>query len=337
MDPEIWVRIPALAKVPNETLYPSTLNPNYESPSRVLGIGSLLTYADELGFKAFLLWRRFSNKIRREISKIGLEDTSALVSAEKFVAKLFRPTMVKIDGQKLYLQREDNVIAPVILRYGIWERRVTESFKSLITKGSTVADVGAHIGYYTLIASKYVGKSGRVFAFEPHPKNFAFLLKNIRANACDNVIPVQAAISNLPGTVKLFINPNNVGGHRLWGESRDKFLWVKATTLDDFFKEYDYHVDLIKMDIEGLEGAAIQGMPVLLRKNSALTIFSEYWPGALKASGLEPEEYLLALSKNRFKLYEIIPGKGIEETSAASLLQKYTSAYAHTNLLCMRG
>jgi hypothetical protein len=96
-----------------------------------------------------------------------------------------------VNGHKMYIPT-GNIgcgIAP-------YEPETTAVFLSLITDGDVVVDLGAHVGYYTLLAARRVGPEGRVFAFEPNPDNFRLLVKNIESNLYSNVIPVQKAVSN---------------------------------------------------------------------------------------------------------------------------------------------
>ena len=76
----------------------------------------------------------------------------------------------------------------MVLSSGTYEPEETRLFRSKCRPGDTVIDVGANVGWYTVIASKLVGKKGRVIAFEPEPVNFAILKKNVLANGCENVI-----------------------------------------------------------------------------------------------------------------------------------------------------
>lgn len=124
-------------------------------------------------------------------------------------------------------------------------------------------------------------------------------------NGYKNVILVQKAVSNKTGKLKLYLSEDNPGDHRIYN-SHDgrKSFEIEAIRLDDYFKDYDGKIDFIKMDIQGAEGWAIQGMLNLLKKNKTVKIVSEFWPIGLKRSGIEPDEYLKLLIELGFKLYE---------------------------------
>lgn len=212
--------------------------------------------------------------------------------------------------------------------------------KKEIKKGNVVLDIGANIGYYTLIFAKLVGEEGRVYAFEPDPTNFALLKKNVEINGYKNVVLVQKAVSNKSGRIKLYLSKNNMGDHRIYdsGEDGRQHIEIEAIRLDDYFEHFEGRIDFIKMDIQGAEGGAIQGMYNLLNKNNNVKIVTEFWPIGLKRFGTDPEEFLRLLIKLGFKLYEVNEqDKEIKPVNIPRLLEIYTPVKGNfTNLLCVK-
>lgn len=92
-----------------------------------------------------------------------------------------------------------------------WEETTTQVFKQLIRPGDVTIDVGAHWGYFTLLAATLCTETGRVYAFEPHPKNFAMLIRNIQANHLSNVVTVQSAVSDCAGSIQMFEAHSSMG------------------------------------------------------------------------------------------------------------------------------
>jgi precorrin-6B methylase 2 len=80
-----------------------------------------------------------------------------------------------------------------------YEPMTTLAFHTLVQPGDRVVDVGAHVGYFTLLAARLCGPNGRVFAFEPHPDNFRLLERNIRENGAENVTAVRKAVADRAG------------------------------------------------------------------------------------------------------------------------------------------
>jgi FkbM family methyltransferase len=252
---------------------------------------------------------------------------------EKEVAK---SKFAEVQGHKMFLDSKDSLNLSI---NGIFEPFETEIVKKEIKKGDIVLDIGANIGYYTLIFAKLVGEQGKVFAFEPEPDNFALLEKNVEINGYRNVVLVQRAVSNKTGEIRLYLSEDNKGDHRIY-DSHDgrKSIEVEAIRLDDYFKNYDGRIDFIKMDIQGAEGGAIQGMPLLLEKAKNLKLTTEFWPIGLIRFGIEPEGYLKLLLKHGFKIYHINEQeKRLEPANIALLLETYTPEGGFfTNLSCVR-
>lgn len=98
------------------------------------------------------------------------------------------------------------------LAAGLYEPSVARLFENILGEGMTMVDLGANIGYYTLLASRLVGRSGRVYAFEPDPENHQYLLRNIVANGCRNVTVVEKAVYNITGTMTFLRDPHGAAG-----------------------------------------------------------------------------------------------------------------------------
>lgn len=217
----------------------------------------------------------------------------------------------------------------------IYEPAETELVKKEIKEGNVVVDVGAHIGYYTLIFAKLVGANGTVFAFEPDPIIFPLLKKNVEINEYKNVILIQKGVSNIQETVQFNYCQDDKG--RFMTPGGNQLGQIDFIRLDDYFKNYDGRIDFIKMDIDGADGKALQGMSGLLSKNKNIKIVTEFWPIGLKRSGMEPAEYLKLLFRHGFTLYDIKKQEKIEPDHIARLLETYSLDKGnHTNLFCVR-
>jgi FkbM family methyltransferase len=158
------------------------------------------------------------------------------------------------------------------LRYitGDAEPEVQESLTELIKPGQVVFDVGANIGFLTILCSRLVGAAGVVYAFEPMPDNAKVLRHNLMLNGLENVIVVEKAVSSETGTAELFVSPwsaahsLNVAGaskQNNRGPEAQKPIVVDTITLDDFLAGEGVRApDLVKLDVEGAEVLALEGM-----------------------------------------------------------------------------
>jgi FkbM family methyltransferase len=260
----------------------------------------------------------------------------------RLLSRLKKPDrVVEIFGNKMYLDIKDTLNLSV---WGEFEPFQTEVFKKEIKGGDIVLDIGAHIGYCTLIAAKIVGPQGKVFAFEPEPSNFSLLQKNIELNHYKNIELIQKAVSDKSGRVKLFLYEDTegdprLGDHRIFdlGDNR-KFIKTEAVSLDDYFRNYRGKIDLIKMDVEGAESGVISGMKSLLSKNYALKIITEFFPLGIQGFGGNPRKFLEFFTEAGFKLFNINENKKkLEPVIINDLFEVYNpKTQTATNLLCIR-
>lgn len=213
---------------------------------------------------------------------------------------------------------------------GTYEQEVTRLFEKLVTEGMTVVDIGAFCGYYTLLASRLVGTYGRVYAFEPDPQNYRYLLKNIEVNGCGNVVAVNKAISSSTGSGVLAVH-READHHWLAPRSASgAAMAVPTVTLDDFFAGEGWpKVDLVKMDIEGGEKAALEGIRELSRRNPQLQLVMEFDLANLRRAGASREGLATVLQELGFRHGYIIE-RGMKPFSVA---QAFPRSHAVYNLL----
>ena len=212
---------------------------------------------------------------------------------------------------------------------GRHEQETTQQIDRLLKPGMVFLDIGAHVGYYAHKAAGLVGEGGRVIAFEPHPKTFDFLSRNIANN--NNVTPLQMAVSESEGIAELHdYLMMSASGSLHYDESlldlqkahvtntdiapriaRDfpvQTFTVKTTTIDKCLSEMGItQVDVVKMDIEGAEMSALRGMKTIIEQSPNLHLIMEYNPQALKSSGYQPEQALqdvLAMGFSRVSIIE---------------------------------
>ena len=142
--------------------------------------------------------------------------------------------------------------------FGTHEELVQDAMAAQIGAGFTVYDVGAHIGFFTLLASRMAGDSGRVYAFEPRPDNIERLRRNIWTNDARNVEVVAAAASDRDGDAAFIMHESTLEG-RLADATEHSAASVRTATIDALVRGGMAPPDLIKMDVEGAEGAVIRG------------------------------------------------------------------------------
>jgi len=248
------------------------------------------------------------------------------------------PQRVELDGFALYLDPYDDVLSYNLARGYPWEEAETRVFRSLLREGMDVLDVGAHIGYYTLLASRAVGPRGRVFAFEPAPGNLALLRKNVSANGCSNVHVVDKAVGAACGRSTLLLDPRNTGGHSLGGRSRAAAgaLSVEVVDLDGWIEASRARPAVLKIDVEGGEAAVLEGLRRTLTRAGPLAIMLELFPERLASSERSPHAMLELLVSHRFGLRVIEHGAGPSERLAPRRVLELAAERRLVNLLCER-
>lgn len=150
-----------------------------------------------------------------------------------------------------------DLIQRMILHFGVWEPDVSRVIEQNLAPGDVFVDIGANIGYDTLLASSRVGSAGRVVAIEASPRTFALMNRNLAANTfSSNVRAVNAAVSDLPGTLDLYeVNAANIGAATtLASRGGTLIASVEALPLEQILTPDERsRLRLIKMDVEGAE------------------------------------------------------------------------------------
>ena len=165
---------------------------------------------------------------------------------------------------------------------GGYEPEVCQIITRIVKPGWVCVDVGAHVGYFTLLLAKLVGEHGHVIAFEAHPENAEQIRSNVRINGYEARVQVEnmAVSDGNYHRVKLFPGRKhssaewNIVGHDVEGNPTQPELDVPATSLDSYFPPGS-RVDFVKMDIEGAEAQALRGMRRLLQEYKPL-VFVEF-------------------------------------------------------------
>ena len=248
-----------------------------------------------------------------------------------------RSVKVSVMGKMLDLDLRDEAVSSAIYVEGVWEPCETSFVEKILRPGMVFVDVGAHVGYYTLLASGIVGSGGRVYAFEPDPGNLAFLRRNVRNNQCQNVVVEHKAVTASSGQLLLYQSANNFGDHRIYEptdepakprEKRRSIVSVDAVSLDAYFERNPRRIDFLKMDIQGAEYSAFVGMRGVLRRNPEIIVLSEFWPSGLSQAGVPPELFLSEAQRCGFGLYRL-DQNGPHQASIAEIMQSVSSgAYA---------
>lgn len=251
---------------------------------------------------------------------------------------------INLDYQKLKLKIKMNIHDPdkdigvsnFLSKNFIWEPFETSIFLKLISKKNFFIDIGANIGYYSLIASNLISKSGKVIAFEPEKSNLKILYENLKINKAFNVDVIEKACSDRIQEAYLELSKDNLGDHRLsYKESSGSSnLEIETTTVDMVTKKYSLIPDIVKIDTQGAELKIIKGMKSLLCESNFKTIFFiEFWPYGIEKQGNKINELIKIISLKSYKMLAIFEENELQIEVKDIVLRRWSKTIMNFNSL----
>lgn len=226
----------------------------------------------------------------------------------------------KIQGSWMYLDDKDSL---ELTQKGVYEYEETQLVKKLVKSDSAVLDIGANIGYFTLLMAR---QAKRVYSFEPEPRNFQTLQKNIELNNIKNAKLYNAAVTETSGTSTLYLCDSNRGMHRIYQSDwcKEGTTHVKTIRIDDIVD----HADFIKIDVEGSELGVLKGMRKLLKERKS-TVLMEFHPPSIIEYGAQPADIYDFVTSLGYAV-KTPDGKPI----SFEVLEKMAIEKVATNVLC---
>lgn len=269
--------------------------------------------------------------ILSETNQRGKNSGSYVISESEMVAKIF-------SGVKMYLDPRDLAVVPHLVLDTVWEHRITAAWLSAVGANDTVLDIGANFGYYgVLAAQKTDKKSSSVILFEANPDLIPYINKTLSVNWFNEQTTVEnLAVSNKAGKVKLNILRDYLGSSSLQSAKQidsymhgkmqaetQKVVSVQAVTIDEYCaKSGIKSVDLIKMDIEGHEDKAYDGMRTTVKNSPNLTLFIEFTKDAYE----DPKEFYERMLQDFGNVYSIDEDGRLfapEDTTYAAIIEPF--------------
>ena len=198
--------------------------------------------------------------------------------------------------------------------------------KREIRPGMIILDLGGNIGFYSILFSKLVGTQGKVHVFEPDTLNFKYLKKNTQK--FENIKLYNMAVGLNSGPIKLYKSKDLNVDHRTYDSDEERdYIEVPCVSIDEFFNDKTYF-DFVKIDIQGYDCHAFEGMQRTIQNSKNIRIVSELWPYGLNKAGRSVDKYLDLLTKMGF-VYHIFDNKNINEIKSEE-----TNKFYYTDLWC---
>jgi len=232
--------------------------------------------------------------------------------------------LVELPAFKIYATPDDSLIGKVIIDDHDYEPQVSQLFREHLRPGMGVLDIGANIGYFSLLAASIVGPTCFVQSWEPSSDNVRALSASRAANGFEHIEVIQAAATDRNTLLKYFRNALNGavrGVEQTLPEDLLSAETVMGLRIDDFVRR-DSNVGLLKIDVEGYEFKAILGAMETIKRCRPVVI-SEFSPAALEDScGATGREYLELFTQLGYDI-SCITDTGIEAATIDSVMSRY--------------
>ena len=224
----------------------------------------------------------------------------------------------------------DENIEKVIYERGVYELGTVKLIQSLLKSGDLFIDVGANIGFLSMVGAVSVGKKGEVIAFEPVPSTYAILKENKSLNKMNNLQLNSFALGSKNENVLIYEETNNRGGASIAiKRSENDGIPVEVKRLDELI--LDRPVQLIKIDVEGLELEVLKGGEQLIRKDHPALIV-EYSESRVEEGALDMFNWLKDLGFYEF--YKLKKGKE-RKSKLVKVISKTGGLPEHDNIICL--
>jgi FkbM family methyltransferase len=209
-----------------------------------------------------------------------------------------------------FLADTQDLIQRYLYEFGVWEPHLTAWLSQRLRPGDVFLDVGANIGYYSVLASELVGPTGSVVAIEASPAFSRRLRTNARLNGCRNIRTVNAAVSDRTHPVTFTLaSSHNMGANSIvpYGGPAESTFETVARPLPELVTEEEIaRARVIKIDVEGAEGAVLRGLAPLLhtlRPDAELAV--EVTPQRMAELGDSLDELLETLTAHGFHAFRL--------------------------------
>jgi FkbM family methyltransferase len=228
------------------------------------------------------------------------------------------PTVVQLDEYKLCVRMRDWLIGAPIAVHQVYEANVSTELHKILAPGMVCVDIGANIGFFTMLCASRVGGTGKVIAFEPNPENVELIHRSIDANGFRHVTVHQVAVADREDEFHLDWHVNTMHSNTAVQAASSptsmrtdsgEAVKVRSVVIDHVL-ENESRVDVVKIDVDGWEARVLRGMATLVERHRPV-LFTEFCPDLLEGiSKVRPEAYLEELQRFGYVLYWLpLPGE----------------------------
>ena len=248
------------------------------------------------------------SKTIRTIGVLFIKIAQVLDFDEKFkkskiMKKGLKMNLYKTRFNDFFWLNENKYLDKSIIENGIFEKYSTQIINQLVKKGDFVLDIGANIGYYSVLFSKLVGETGVVFCFEPTEHYSSVLEMNLEANNIQNAEVFKVGLSNKRQKLEIQIGNSSATLHPIENQAIIKEELIMLTTLDDFMLQHKLQkIDLVKIDIDGHEPLFFEGAQKTLDKFNPIVLLEVNHLNYIEA-GFSAWDFYDFLKQNHYIIY----------------------------------
>ena len=252
-------------------------------------------------------WNNFSTNIKHGMSLQNL--VSCFINSAEFRNKQtarssdLRPVLVELEAFKIYVYPPDSPTAQSIMQARQHEPHVTAAIERVLQPGMVFVDVGANLGYLSLVAARRVGGDGKVICFEPHQDLCKLIYMSAKINGFENIeiYPFALADENKAVIYDDMQGNGVISQFDANLETTPLRSIVRALTIDSALRDEGV-IHALKMDVEGAEYMVLRGAARVLKKHRPV-IFSEFSPPGLRnVSGVAGQEFLRLLIDEDYEI-----------------------------------
>jgi FkbM family methyltransferase len=244
-------------------------------------------------------------------------------------------TLLECDAGELWFDRADEVIRPYVERTRTWEPEEGALLKELARPGMRFLDVGANIGYFTVLMAKHA-PGAVIDAVEPEPSNARMLAMNVWHNQVEATV-WPLALSGGERSLPLQLTAHNAGDTRTQTARAQQWYETVAVAArgDDLFGSRGF--DLVKLDVQGFELDVLQGMPETIQRSPGIAVVAEFWPKALRDRNVDPYTVLRSYREMGFSIVTQVEDKlrRIEDPEIIAVCDE-AGEWGQVNLLLRR-
>ncbi len=229
--------------------------------------------------------------------------------------------LVDVDRFKIYAMKTDAEVGQGIIHSQVYEPHVTHRLVEVLNSGDVFLDLGANIGYYSLLAASIVKASGKVISFEPNIQNLQLFYASILENKLKNIMVYPFAASDDARIMKL----TSFGSNGFLEEPQSSLMnaqFLQSVRVDELLQNEE-RINVVKMDIEGYEPLALKGMDQSIKKHKPI-ILAEFSPWHVKhRTQIEPQTYLKQLVGYGYNLRIIEPSGRLVLASGTDFVMNF--------------